>query len=254
MKLLISIISILFATGTAKINNNTVDVKKVDIKESSFASFLSHFPLEQTPYKIGYNEIEEFSEKLTEKHIKESASELDYSAMLHYLPYESSSMFSRIGKLADIYPIARFYLTKDKVGVIYVNVPRSNLNKLKIKNAELSKTKENKSTTDFKNLHYRMFVYDLDGNIQSVEGAEDPEFRPISIASRTIDHSYFGELDESGTVTSTKYKNEWENDPFKFGVANNKVVSFVKLEQKLVSLIGDDIATLDKGSQVVSTP
>ncbi len=266
MKTIIIVVALVMGTWFANPANDLSinDDIEVQNKETSFAEFLSKFPLQDDPIDIGFAEIEQFNDDLNKKGFFSGKKALDYSALSKYLPHEAIKLFSRRSGNREVFPLARVYVDTDRLAVAYVSVDGKGpvfykKSKFSSKNSSTNGKLKRLINQSYRGLSFNIQLYDLDGNMITSSGKKIVDNNSISeyqnnkieIAGRSIDNTHIGYMDQSGNVTKTTYKNQWAKDVYTYGIEGNSIIRYVKLEHEKKSLlVGNDNIT---GSMVNST-
>lgn len=167
------------------------------VKEASnkkaFLEFLSHFELKELPfamnmedYKKNYQKMEaELSATAQKKSKKHSASLGSINAVARPFIGEVKSMFSRMGP-PDIFPVARFYIDKQSIAVVYLSKRRFG--------------GEN-------NHHYRLQLFDLDGNTIPLQDDElNHTFNAFTLGQVSYYQNITFRLDDKGRIWQNRYE------------------------------------------------
>ena len=124
MKMIINVVALMigswFVTPPADVPVH-IDLKEEN-SETSFAKYLSMFPLKDEPINIGFADIEEFNDELNSINKIFGKKPLEYNTLNKYLPHEAVRMFSRRSSNREVFPLARVYIDNERLAVVYVSV------------------------------------------------------------------------------------------------------------------------------------
>jgi len=269
MKMIINLVALMigswFVTPPADVPVH-IDLKEEN-SETSFAKYLSMFPLKDELINIGFADIEEFNNELNSINKIFGKKPLEYNTLNKYLPHEAVRMFSRRSSNREVFPLARVYIDNERLAVVYVSVAGQGPvfyknTKFSYKNSPTKGKLKNWINKSYRGLSFRMQVYDLDGNMisSSKEKIENDNSinrvmnSAIEIAGRSIDNTHVGFMDHFGNVTKTTYQNQWEKDIYTYGIEGNSISSYVKLGSEKKSLLASEENINGSIAKSFSTP
>jgi len=184
--------------------------------DADFYEFLSQFEKVELPYQIGIEQMTQYN-VFRDKHAttQEKSSIPQAKSVIkrsRYIP-ETKASFSRMGP-PIVEPVARFYPNDKMIAVIY-------------------KTSNRYSSSLYKSYH--MMLFDLKGN-RLMEKEEKKKLKGktlVTSSNNNIGYSSPQEtvafnIDKTGRIVKTTYKNIWKKDLGKVAFQENLLLGFEK--------------------------
>lgn len=203
-----------------------VDFEKLKNVDHDFVEFLSAFEKTDLPYEMTKADMIALEQEETRYNRHENALLTRFVKGAN----DDLKVFSRGGP-PTIVPLKRFYPSDKTVAVSYMEKGRFEI-----------------ATTTI-----LVAVYTLKGKLISIKNqVKDGRFKYTMMKNPAMSSSNLDQLEtfrvtENGILHKATYKKTWQKDREKYGVKNNKVISYDLLSQETIQIAEDGhLVSLDK--------